>query len=54
MVGWSPRDIDRLTLAEFGAAIDGWIAAHTPSQQVEVTEDEFARVLAEEMAAGRA
>lgn len=42
-----------MTLAEFHAAIDGFIAAHTAGGEAP-TEDEFMKVLAEEMAAGRA
>ena len=42
-----------MTMAEFHAAIDGFIAANSPAEQAP-TEDEYMRVLAEEMAAGRA
>lgn len=42
-----------MTMAEFHAAIVGFIAANSQAEQAP-TEDEFMRVLAEEMAAGRA
>ena len=42
-----------MTLAEWHAAIDGFVAAHSPAEQAP-SEDEFLAVLAEEMAAGRA
>lgn len=42
-----------MTMAEFHAAIDGFIAANSPAEQT-ASEDEFMRVLAEEIAAGRA
>lgn len=44
-----------MTLPAFHAALGGYIEAHSARESaVDVTEDEFARVLAEEMAAGRA
>lgn len=42
-----------MTLAEFHAAIDGFLSAHSPREEGP-SEDEFMKVLAEEMAAGRA
>ncbi|ACL56994.1 hypothetical protein [Methylobacterium nodulans] len=42
-----------MTLAEWHAAIDGFIRAHTP-READIGEDEFLNVLSEEMAAGRA
>ncbi|WP_292499924.1 hypothetical protein [Methylobacterium sp.] len=42
-----------MTLAEFHAALDGFIAANSPAEQAP-SEDEFLQVLMEEMAAGRA
>jgi hypothetical protein len=41
-----------MTLAEFHAAMDGFISANSPPEGP--SEDEFRKVLAEEMAAGRA
>ncbi|MGY2052961.1 hypothetical protein [Methylobacterium sp. JK268] len=43
-----------MTLPAFHAGIDGFLAAHAAPRAVDVTEDEYARILAEEMAAGRA
>ncbi|WP_281292767.1 hypothetical protein [Methylobacterium oryzihabitans] len=42
-----------MTLAEWHAAVEGFAEAHAPAQP-EASEDEFLRVLSEEIAAGRA
>ncbi len=42
-----------MTLAEFHAAMDDFIAANSPAEPVP-SEDEFLQVLAEGMAAGKA
>lgn len=54
VIGWTPRDVDQLTLAEFAVAVDGYIAAHGGKEEIDISEQEYALVLAEEMAAGRA
>ena len=45
-----------MTLAEFHAGLDGYMQAHAAKGggADDISEDEFTRVLAEEMAAGRA
>ncbi len=44
--GFTPQEVKDMTMAEFHAAIDGFIAANSPAEQAP-TEDEFMRVLAE-------
>jgi len=43
-----------MTLAGFHAALAGYVAAHAPQKAESPSDDEYAAVLAEEMAAGRA
>lgn len=43
-----------MSLPQFHAALDGYVQAHSAAERSDITEDEFTRVLAEEMAAGRA
>lgn len=43
-----------MTLPEFHAALDGYMQAHSAKPDTDLTEDDFTKALAEEMAAGRA
>lgn len=49
----SPREIDRLTLAEFHAMFGGFLASRGVASDDGPSDDEFHRALAEESAAGR-
>lgn len=49
----SPREVDRLTLAEFHAMFDGFLQSRGVARDEGPSDDEFARALAEESAAGR-
>lgn len=53
-MGFSGCEVDRMTLAQMCAAIEGFKQFHgVKPNSGEVSRDEFLRVLAEETAAGR-
>ena len=56
MIGWTPEQVDRMTVSQFHAAVTGYIKAHQAEQpdDLDIGHDEYAQILAQEMAAGRA
>ena len=54
IIGWTPAQVREMTLPEFHAALDGYMQAHSAKPDTDLTEDDFTKALAEEMAAGRA
>lgn len=53
MMGFSGEQVDRMTIGQMWAAVEGFKQFHGAKPDAEVTRDEFMRVLAEETAAGR-
>lgn len=39
MIGWTPQQVDAMSLWEFTAAVSGWIKANAPEEKPEAPSD---------------